>query len=147
MYGTSLFTCRVKKCPRAVHGFASLAERDKHEQAHVQDFRCSYPQCDAHRDGIGSAKKLKEHMEQFHPELPKRTEMVTAFGQKRTDTETTLVNPEPEPGGEEPREHRKAEASSGSDSGESEEYTYGDDWIKDMTSSTRFAVNTISVDS
>lgn len=143
-YGTSLYTCRVKKCPRAVHGFTTLPARDKHEQDHAQNFRCSYPQCFGHRSGIGSAKKLKDHMQQYHPEPPRNSALATHFGKVRSDTETTLVNPDGEEEGSKNQEIY-SEAFSNTDSEETDEELYGINLFKEIVRSDRFALGTISL--
>lgn len=134
-YGTSVFTCRMGRCPRMIHGFETATDRDKHEQGHVQDFRCSYPQCFGHQGGIGNVRNLKEHMRQYHPQKSKSPEPAQVLQTMRYDTDATLVD-----GNVNTKQDSDFSPESESDE---DNIPYGDLFVKHLINSYSFARATI----
>lgn len=73
VYGASAFTCRFRSCPRAVHGFSTAAELAEHESTgHVLKYTCTDISCEYNKLGFASARALKQHLVNFHPEFQAR---------------------------------------------------------------------------
>ena len=65
-HGKSAYLCRWNGCAGASVGFQSIAEREKHETAHKQQFRCSDPSCDFANNGFSSRRALRKHNLKYH---------------------------------------------------------------------------------
>ena len=98
-YGLSVLICRFGNCPRGVHGFETSQERDEHEMTHLLNLRCPHLECVYNRIGLRSAQKLKQHLEESHPEEDgvKVPSSIRPFNESKTLTGATLVG-SPEPG-------------------------------------------------
>jgi hypothetical protein len=90
-YGPSILICRTSNCPRGLQGFDTIQERDAHEATH--QLRCPHVGCIFHRTGMGSEKKLKDHIAASHPEdsASAVAPPIRPFGEERVDTDATLV--------------------------------------------------------
>ena len=65
-HSQSAYLCRWSGCLWASAGFASTAEREKHETTHKQQFRCSDPSCDFANNGFASRHALRKHNLKYH---------------------------------------------------------------------------------
>ncbi|KAK7908792.1 hypothetical protein PG985_016095 [Apiospora marii] len=67
----SAYTCRVRRCPRAISGFEHRAQCSEHELLHVRTLPCRYPGCQS--PAFMSSKHLKRHIDREHakPETPR----------------------------------------------------------------------------
>ncbi|KAK8026415.1 NACHT domain protein [Apiospora marii] len=60
------YTCRVRRCPRAISGFENQAQCSEHEILHVRSLPCPYPGCQS--PAFMSSKNLKRHINKEHAE-------------------------------------------------------------------------------
>lgn len=92
-YGSSVLFCRFSDCPRGLRGFDTVEERDAHQKSHEVDLRCKYSDCAVSRIGVRSAKRLKQHYEEFHPTLDEAEVPASSrsFIEHRVGTDVTLV--------------------------------------------------------
>lgn len=92
-YGSSVLICRFTDCPRGLHGFETSHERDAHEKTHLPDLKCPHLECLYNRTGLKSVKKLKQHLEEFHPKEDgvKLPSSIRPYGESRVLTGVTLV--------------------------------------------------------
>ena len=65
-YGTAPYKCRRVQCERAISGFISTDEREKHERSHKERFRCPELTCEFATDGFTSRQPLVNHLKKYH---------------------------------------------------------------------------------
>nr|WOD46422.1 hypothetical protein [Trichoderma atroviride] len=67
-FRASIFTCRLKSCPRATLGFDTKKDCLEHEMDHVLKFQCTFPGCQF--PPFASAQALKNHVTKYHNPNP-----------------------------------------------------------------------------
>jgi hypothetical protein len=63
-FQSSVYTCRLKSCPRATLGLKSDKLRREHESTHIRRFRCDFSGCKY--PPFGSAQALRNHAKKHH---------------------------------------------------------------------------------
>ncbi|KAH8650674.1 hypothetical protein BGZ60DRAFT_462571, partial [Tricladium varicosporioides] len=64
-HGLSSFLCRIRNCPRAILGFDSTAQREKHVVTH-KPLKCLYPTCAFYVSGFATHHALQAHNKIYH---------------------------------------------------------------------------------
>lgn len=67
-HGSGAFLCRYRSCPRATQGFGSSELRQKHENSHIPQFRCTLIACGFFGRTFKTQAAMNKHARQYHDE-------------------------------------------------------------------------------
>ncbi len=65
-HGSGAFLCRYRSCPRATQGFGSSELRQKHEDSHIPQFRCTLIDCGFFGRTFKTRAAMNKHTRQYH---------------------------------------------------------------------------------
>lgn len=65
-YGSGLYLCRYRGCPRAIQGFNSPDLRQEHENSHEPLFHCNDAACEVLGKGLKSRAAMNKHNKKYH---------------------------------------------------------------------------------
>lgn len=66
IYGQSAFVCRYRGCPRALDGFISTEQRQRHEILHLKRLKCADMTCEFYIPGFSTKSELQRHNRKYH---------------------------------------------------------------------------------
>jgi len=87
------FKCRQESCSFFTQGFASVRERQKHEELHDRSFRCTETTCPSAEIGFATNAELQSHLRSQHPQYISfhETEVGCTFNNGYDDSDHTFI--------------------------------------------------------
>jgi len=68
-HSSGAFLCRYRSCPRATQGFGSSELRQKHEDSHIPQFRCTLIGCGFFGQTFKTRAAMNKHTRQYHDKV------------------------------------------------------------------------------